>query len=73
MSETTLAFTVHIPASAFKPMVTAPMDGRIIYVTDAFGHVDLAKYDRHGWNAETGDCSEFTGWSEFSIGEVGNE
>ena len=73
MSESTLTFTVHIPSASFKPIETAPMDGRIIYVTDAFGRVDLAKHDRYGWDAETGDCSEFTGWSEFSIGGWRNE
>jgi hypothetical protein len=68
MSDVGVLFVVRIPVSEFKPMESAPLDGQIMYVIDDFGNVDLAKHDRNGWTAEHGNCSEFTGWREFSIG-----
>lgn len=62
-----VVFTKRIPISEFKTMDTAPMDGTIIFVMDDFGHIDLAKYDEHGWTAETGVCSEFTCWAKFHL------
>lgn len=60
-------FCRRIPISDFQPMSTAPMDGAIIYVMDDFGHVDLARYDEHGWTAEAGNCDEFTAWAKFHL------
>ena len=68
MGEAEFLFIVRIPVSEFKPMGSAPRDGSIVYVTDAFGNVDLARHNRYGWNAEKGSCSEFTGWYPFSLG-----
>ena len=58
---------INVPENLWHDIGLAPKDGRIIYVKDLEGNVDLAKYDDYGWTAELGCCSNFIKWARLSI------
>lgn len=60
-------FEIKISDNLWYPICNAPFDGRIVFVRDAFGHVDLAKWINAEWSAEFGICSEFTHFAIFSL------
>lgn len=47
-------FTLSIPESRWEPLSDEIKDGRLVWIRDDNGNVDLAQWDRGEWNAELG-------------------
>ena len=47
-------FAVSIPEGFWYSIKVAPKNGKIIFIRDEFGHVDLAKWINAEWTAEFG-------------------
>jgi hypothetical protein len=60
-------FTLQIPESNWKPMEEAVKDGRLIWIRDDKGDVDLAQWDHGEWNAELGSVDEPVQFADVSI------
>ena len=61
----------HIDASILEKLWIeiefAPNDGKIIFIRDDYGIVDLARWSNNEWNAEFGVCGKPTYFAELSI------
>lgn len=60
-------FAVSIPEVHWFDIQNAPKTGKVVFIRDGYGAVDLAKWDRGEWNAEFGICGEPTHFSFVSI------
>jgi len=59
---------INIPEKHWHDISKAPKDGRIVFVSDDWGHVDLAKWSNEEWTAEIGVCDVISKFSYVSIG-----
>jgi hypothetical protein len=64
------AFAVAIPEQLWHHIKQAPRDGRLVFIRDDYGHVDLAKWSNEEWTAEFGVCDEPVHFSYISIVDV---
>ena len=62
-----ILITLSKPIDDFRPIESAPKDGRVIFIMDDDGTVDLAQWSLGEWNAEFGLCRSPSMWSEISI------
>ena len=53
--------------SDFLPIESAPQDGRIIFIMDEDGNVDIAQWSEGEWSSEFGLCNTPSMWAEISI------
>ena len=50
-------FTLNIPERYWKPLDDEIKDGRLVWIRDDKGNVDLAQWDHNEWNAELGSVA----------------
>lgn len=60
-------FAIKLPKDHWWPIGQAPKDGRIVFIRDGFGYIDLAKWSNEEWTAEFGVCDEPTQFQYVSI------
>ena len=58
---------ISIPDALWSDIYFAPQYGKIIYVSDDDGNVDLARWINGEWTCELGSCSKITKWAPISI------
>lgn len=60
-------FTIAIDYSKFQDIESAPKDGRIIYLMDVDGSIDLATWSLGEWSTEYGNIETPMYWADFHL------